>query len=893
MKAMRTMKQFAILILINLSTAPLFGQTPQLVKDILPGTGSSLPTFLAEINDTALIAAEDANGNELWRTDGTSAGTFLIKDINPGSGSSFPSYIGTLNGIIFFKATDPVNGTELWKTDGTAAGTVLVKDIYSGPTGSDPALIAVLNGVLLFKAKDALHQTEIWRTNGTTEGTFLLKDIYNVFFGNGSSNPYPIAIVNGVALFGATTFSNGTELWKTDGTASGTVLVKDIFSGSYSSSPTLLKDYNGLIIFRAQDGTNGTELWKTDGTTAGTVLIKDINPGSLDSSPELLTELNGVLYLRATNTAVGTELWKTDATEAGTVLVKDIRQGKDSSNPYYIGVFNQTLLFDAYEPAHGRELWYTDGIITSVADLEPGVGSSYPVSMGNVNGSLIFSASTTFNGGEPWVISQANNMIDWLKDINAGGASSYPYFIMDGKEKMFFSATNSIYDYALWKTDGTTAGTAVVKSFDLGPGGLEIQFITDLNGVLLFAAADPVNGYELWKILPPNLINSSAGVNGIIYPDGAILVENGDTQLFTITPDPGFCISEVIVDGVSQGKISSFTFNNVTEGHTISATYAPSITVYSDEDNDLFGNPLTGFAACAIDQGFVMDNTDCNDTNAAIHPGAPEQCNAIDDNCNGVTDENTLTAVISPTGTVEVCKGTDVTFTASTGTGFSYQWKKNGAMINNATASTYVTAAKGDYTVVITGAFSCSATSPATTLKTLSKPDAIITPQGSLDICATGSVVLQANSGSNQSYQWKKNGSKINGATNQQFTATVAAGYKVIVTKANGCEKTSPEIVVTKSCKLSGETGDNNAVSVYPNPSGGKFIVRFMNEENQTVTLEVMNALGQVMMIENIVAANGEFLKQIAFDKEATDGLYFVRVTTQQGIYTSRIILQQ
>ena len=892
MKTLLTLKQSTLVFLLSLSWMPLFSQVPEMVKDIFPGADHSIPSFMAEINDAVLIVAEDSNGKELWKTDGTAAGTVLIKDINPGTGSSSPFFIAALNGVVFFRATDPVNGTELWKTDGTTAGTVLVKDIYSGTASSDPSFIASLNGILIFKAKDLFNQTEIWKTDGTTAGTVLLKDIFNTWIG-GSSNPYPIATINGVALFGATTLSNGTELWKTDGTTAGTVLVKDIFAGAFDSSPTFLQELNGAIIFSAEDATNGTELWKTDGTTAGTVLVKDINPGSVSSSPALLSELNGILYLRATNAAVGTELWKTDGTASGTVLVNDINPGNNSSEPYFIGIFNEFIFFEASEPTHGRELWYTDGISTGVADLEPGVGSSYPGAMGNVNGSLIFSANTFYPGGEPWVVDNTSGSISWLKDIHPGVASSYPYFLMNGKEKMFFSAINYENDYAMWKTDGTAAGTAVVKSFDLGPGGLEMEFVADLNGTLLFAAADPVHGYELWKIPSPHTIEASAGVHGTISPDGAIIVENGDTQVITITPDANFCISDVIVDNVSQGKINTFTFNNVTAGHTISATFAPSITVYTDADNDLFGNPLSSFTACAIEAGLVMDNTDCNDANASIHPGAPDMCNTVDDNCNGLTDENALTATISPAGTVEVCKGTEVVFTANTGTNYSYQWKKDGAIISNATASSYITAAKGDYTVDMGNGFSCNATSPVTILKTLSKPDAVITPLGNLDICATGSVILQTNAGNNFSYQWKKNGSKITGATNQQFTATVAAGYKVVVTKANGCTKTSPETLVTKSCKLSDEKENINALSVYPNPSGGRFMIRLEGKGDETATIEVMNAIGQQMMMEKVTVINGGLLKEISFTKETPAGVYLIRVITTHRTYSSQIVLQR
>jgi len=138
-----------------------------------------------------------------------------------------------------------------------------------------------------------------------------------------------------------------------------------------------------------------------------------------------------------------------------------------------------------------------------------------------------------------------------------------------------------------------------------------------------------------------------------------------------------------------------------------------------------------------------------------------------------------------------------------------------------------------------------------------------------------------------------KNSSNINAATNQQFTATVAAGYKVVVTKNNGCAKTSPEVNVTKSCKLSSEVPDAGAISIYPNPSSGKFILRFNNEESQTATIEVLNSLGQLIMIEKAKAENSVFLKEVSFNNATPDGIYFIRVTLAERIYSAQIILQQ
>ena len=72
----------------------------------------------------------------------------------------------------------------------------------------------------------------------------------------------------------------GWELYKTDGTTGGTVLVKDIRPGRDNSQPGWLTHMgDGSIFFAADDGTHGVELWKSDGTTAGTYLVKDINPG--------------------------------------------------------------------------------------------------------------------------------------------------------------------------------------------------------------------------------------------------------------------------------------------------------------------------------------------------------------------------------------------------------------------------------------------------------------------------------------------------------------------------------------------------------------------------------------------------------------------------------------
>ena len=93
--------------------------------------------------------------------------------------------------------------------------------------------------------------------------------------------------------------------------------------------PSNLTNVNGTLFFSADDGTNGSELWKSDGTAAGTVLVKDIRPGSQRLYPEQPDERERHAVLRGRRRHDGPELWKSDGTAAGTVLVKDINPGGD------------------------------------------------------------------------------------------------------------------------------------------------------------------------------------------------------------------------------------------------------------------------------------------------------------------------------------------------------------------------------------------------------------------------------------------------------------------------------------------------------------------------------------------------------------------------------------
>jgi ELWxxDGT repeat protein len=269
-----------------------------LVRDIAAGGRSSDPSEFTYDRNGVLFAAGDLpSGRELWVTDGTGPGTVRLKDINPGAASSDPrefSYSDFLDRRIF-SADDGSNGRELWMTDGTPAETRLLADIRPGPAGSSPmGFVRMRNGHVLFFADDGQIGHELW---GLRAGPFLIKDI-NPVQGIGSViAPRPVLVDTGssfFAFFFAIDGVHGEELWRSDGTTNGTVLVKDINPGSSGSRGLGLGHpvaFDGRVYFSAARPAEGEELWSSDGTAAGTMLVTDISPGSSPSFPRELTAI--------------------------------------------------------------------------------------------------------------------------------------------------------------------------------------------------------------------------------------------------------------------------------------------------------------------------------------------------------------------------------------------------------------------------------------------------------------------------------------------------------------------------------------------------------------------------------------------------------------------------
>lgn len=316
----------------------------RLVKEIIQETRGGSPGNMLPVGNKLYFTASSGStqlNRELWVTDGTEAGTIMIRDICVGTCGSDPSSLTEMNGIVYFSAYSTNYGYELWRTDGTSNGTYPVADLQEGSNGGlhNNRDIHAHNNTLFFCARSSnnLFSDELYKTDGTEEGTVLVKEINTVLFTNStatqSSLPQYFISLGDIVLFSANDGIHGVELWKTDGTEAGTVLVKDINPGLSNSNPFESDDYddnyylyNNEIYFSANDGVHGVELWKTDGTEAGTVMLKEANtsptPQYSDGNPHRMTTYNGKLYywaesLTQPNLIGGLQVWESDGTADG------------------------------------------------------------------------------------------------------------------------------------------------------------------------------------------------------------------------------------------------------------------------------------------------------------------------------------------------------------------------------------------------------------------------------------------------------------------------------------------------------------------------------------------------------------------------------------------------
>jgi ELWxxDGT repeat protein len=426
-----------------------------LFKDLIPGghpNSSNIEKF-TNVGSTMFFVTRVPSGSngiyQLWKSDGTPANTLKVKDsLYVTNSSGLIHLVGDVGGELFFFKTHPASssaGPELWKSDGTTAGTVIVKTfpVATSAEGDKPKNYAIDGNRFFFTIGQA-NGREVWVSDGTAAGTVEVIDLWP---GNIMGYPYggaadqQMVAYNGKVYFAGTT-TGDYELYSSDGTAAGTVMY-DLYPGGSASNPGSWTIHNGELYFTAHNGvspilwkTDGTtmtqlssggnasatiewqnmvyfqqgfDLWKTDGTVGGATLVATnvSNTAFQGANDDYLFTTKDGIYYRTDGTTAGTVtvtadvgtsasfsvidnimyksrldvgswtvvgLWKSDGTETGT---SKIHFGTATG---FAHVFGDKLFFSEYDAANGSELWWLNtALSTEIADVSTANAfSTYP-----------------------------------------------------------------------------------------------------------------------------------------------------------------------------------------------------------------------------------------------------------------------------------------------------------------------------------------------------------------------------------------------------------------------------------------------------------------------------------------------------------------------------------
>jgi len=373
-------------------------------------SNENVPSLLAASGNTLYMKKARSSQfflqTQLWKSEGGAPGSeTLVKDFNEGFNTPSIEGVFALNGRVYPIADDG-RGRQLWVTDGTTAGTTKLTD-FSIDVPTTPLSLA---GQTYFGTS---HTGTLFATDGTLEST------RSVAYTIDTSVAFPLAAFGGSLLSFNQTRQSETLLWKFSGGAAGATIVKH-FPGTFGSSPYWVSIGTAALFTRQQDTTHQNQLWKTDGTADGTQLLRDFNVGSTSRTLTAPVALGARAVFSVDDGAHGFEPWVSDGTAEGTQLLRDIRIGSGSSSAFGFFVADGIAYFAATDAEHGSELWQTDGTAVGtqlVADLEPGAGESQPHGFARVGNTLYFVATTKATGEELWGYPLTNSPAVTIDDV--------------------------------------------------------------------------------------------------------------------------------------------------------------------------------------------------------------------------------------------------------------------------------------------------------------------------------------------------------------------------------------------------------------------------------------------------------------------------------------------
>lgn len=411
--------------------------------------GGSDPHGLMALGESALFFARDGDGAALWRSDGTDAGTTILNRELSGRRAWTASA-----DRVFFQANPRQSSFELWTSDGTEAGTVRLNPdaVRAMDALSEPVI--KLGSRVFFSGWDMEHGSEPWITDGTRAGTRRVADLRP---GSAGSSPRDFAVFAGRAFFVAR-----LRLWKSDGTAKGTIAL-----GPELRDIQPRTTYAGRLWFTGRNSRWRTELWATDGTLQGTARIAEMR------SVEQLTVHAGRLWF----VGDGDELWSTDGTAAG---LRKLDLQAPVSEPFGRIVSDGLRLY-LTDFQHG--LWVSDGT----------AAGTRKISDQGATGPAIAFAGRLYYVSPSGDFYTSDGTEAGTRPVRPDGAPRYGSPLRFGDRLILVSFSGE-----LWQSDGTAEGTTLLR--DLSPATWSSLELLKAGPRLFFPAWEEETGWELWAM---------------------------------------------------------------------------------------------------------------------------------------------------------------------------------------------------------------------------------------------------------------------------------------------------------------------------------------------------------------------------------------------------------
>lgn len=623
------------------------------------------------------------------------------------------------------------------------------------------------------------------------------------------------------------------NIWVSDGTENGTFMLHENVddSGFPKSEPFHFEQLGDKIIFASASPDNGVEPWVTDGTLSGTMMLKDIEPIFSSSFPNHFTRLGNEVYFALDSDGT---IWKTDGTEEGTVKALDpADHGTNRFTLDGITAVEDRLFFGSTS-----QLWVTDGTtqgtqrLLDVSNMTPRIVSELTA----INGLLYFTCNK-FGDSEPWISDGTEAGTKMIKDIAPGSQGSNPAYYTEYNGEVYFAAKGG-----LWKTDGTESGTVLVKGdIDLQPSAIgRKNNFKEFKGELYFPAEFEDTGVEIWKT-----DGTEAGTMMYDIHNGTLV--GVEPEQFTVIGDTMFFSGEESFTNVlwkTDGTLSGTEIvpTNASPSPTgVANLMAVGSKLFFTANDDQHGYEL-----------WVYQSSDATSLSASI-----VQTNEI--LCNG--DE---------TGALEV------QITGGTAP-YTYTWDSPLASGQNPTGLP-----AGDYAVTVTDADQQDIVASYT----ITEPSAIITMTSSnpeTGMMSNGSVNVNVTGGNPPyTYLWDTDPP----ANTAEVNSLPAGAYTVTVTDGNGCTIVDSVTVGTMVSTLN--EVNSSEWTVYPIPASHQLYIESSEGiDYQVAKVQLISAEGAVVLEQ---AASGK--KTVLEVGNFGPGIYFVKLLTEDGISTKKVMIQ-